>query len=121
MAASWTWAFVVVTEPARDEAISQRLVEGFDEGIKEFYDAADVERGGIEIENRSGKLENFPIMSITVALVSGDKSEFPSTHVIAERAAELKKYLKRFAGSNFLSERRRQATVQAQAGVDRAG
>jgi hypothetical protein len=26
--------------------------------------------------------------------------------VIAERAAELKKYLKRFQGSNFLSERR---------------
>jgi hypothetical protein len=45
-------------------------------------------------------------MSITMAVISGSRADFESTHVIAERAAELKKYLKRFQGSNFLSERR---------------
>ena len=64
------------------------------------------ERKGFQVENRAGKLETFPIMSITLAIVSGAKEDFESTYVIAERAAELKKYLKKFQGSNFLSERR---------------
>jgi hypothetical protein len=51
-------------------------------------------------------MERFPIMSITIAVVNNAAAQFPSSHVIAERAAELKKYLKRFQGSNYLSERR---------------
>ena len=42
-------------------------------------------------------------MSITMAIVSGVKGDFPSTHVIAERAAELKKYLKKYAGKQTIS------------------
>ena len=51
-------------------------------------------------------MERFPIMTITIAVVNNAVAQFPSSHVIAERAAELKKYLKRFQGSNYLSERR---------------
>ena len=31
------------------------------------------ERKGFQVENRAGKLETFPIMSITLAIVSGAK------------------------------------------------
>jgi len=98
--------FVVLTTPERDNVIVKAIAEQFDETIVRFYDDEDLERKSIQIENRAGELENFPIMSITLAVVSGSKEDFESTHVIAERAAELKKYLKKFPGSNFLSERR---------------
>lgn len=98
--------FVMVTTPEHDNDICKAVVERFDATIPDFYDEDDRNRKGIQIENRSGRLEDFPIMSITVAVVSGSRVDFESTHVIAERAAELKKYLKRFRGSNFLSERR---------------
>ncbi len=98
--------FVVVTTPVRDKLTCKAIAETFDGSIVKFYHAEDLARGSIEIENRSGTLERFPIMSITMAIVSGVKGDFPSTHVIAERAAELKKYLKKYAGSNYLSERR---------------
>jgi diguanylate cyclase (GGDEF)-like protein len=98
--------FVVLTTPERDNAIVKAIAETFDETIVKFYDDDDLERKGIQIENRAGKLEHFPIMSITLAVISGSREDFESTHVIAERAAELKKYLKKFQGSNFLSERR---------------
>jgi len=98
--------FVMVTTPEHDNDICKAVVERFDATIPDFYDEDDRNRRGIQIENRSGRLEDFPIMSITVAVVSGSRADFESTHVIAERAAELKKYLKRFRGSNFLSERR---------------
>jgi diguanylate cyclase (GGDEF)-like protein len=98
--------FVMVTTPARDRDICKAIVARFDASIPNFYDEQDRKRKSIQVENRSGRLENFPIMTITVAVVSGSGPDFESTHVIAERAAELKKYLKRFQGSNFLSERR---------------
>jgi len=96
-----------------DSSICQRVVERFDATIPDFYDEDDRSRKSIQVENRSGRLENFPIMSITMAVISGSRSDFESTHVIAERAAELKKYLKRFQGSNFLSERRGESEPHA--------
>ncbi len=98
--------FVVVTSPNKDGGICKKVVERFDATIPDFYDEGDRRRKSIQVENRSGRLENFPIMSITMAVVSGSRKELESTHAIAERAAELKKYLKRFQGSNYLSERR---------------
>jgi diguanylate cyclase (GGDEF)-like protein len=98
--------FVVLTTPAKDADFCKAVVERFDASIPEFYDEDDLKRRCIQVENRSGRLENFPIMSITMAVVSGSRTELESTHLIAERAAELKKYLKRFQGSNYLSERR---------------
>jgi diguanylate cyclase (GGDEF)-like protein len=106
--------FVIVTTPAHDSDICKAVVEQFDSSIVNFYDTDDRERKSIQVEDRAGRLENFPIMSITMAVVSGSRENFESTHVIAERAAELKKYLKRFQGSNFLSERR--GTSDARAG-----
>ena len=98
--------FVLVTEPERDNEICRTVVDRFDPTIPDFYGERDRLRKGIQVENRSGTLENFPIMTITMAVISGSQNDFESTHVIVERAAELKKYLKRFKGSNFLSERR---------------
>ena len=75
--------FVVVTTPARDKLTCKAIAETFDGSIVKFYHAEDLARGSIDIENRSGTLERFPIMSITMAIVSGVKGDFPSTHVIA--------------------------------------
>jgi len=98
--------FVIVSSPERDAELCRTISEVFDETIVKFYEKDDLEHKCIQIENRVGSLENFPLMSITIAIVSGTKEDFESTLVIAERAAELKKYLKKFQGSNFLSERR---------------
>jgi diguanylate cyclase (GGDEF)-like protein len=98
--------FVVVTTPDNEDAICSNIVKRFDETIPDFYDQEDLRKKHIEVENRTGTLERFPIMSITVAVVNNAAERIGSSHAIAERAAELKKYLKRFQGSNYLSERR---------------
>jgi diguanylate cyclase (GGDEF)-like protein len=98
--------FVVVTTANREDGICGNVIANFDRTISQFYDQKDRERKFIQVENRSGTMERFPIMSITIAVVNNAVAQFPSSHVIAERAAELKKYLKRFQGSNYLSERR---------------
>jgi diguanylate cyclase (GGDEF)-like protein len=98
--------FVIVTNQTREDGICSGMIKSFDETIPDFYDQQDKTRQHIEVENRSGSLERFPIMSITIAVVNNVTEKVRSSHAIAERAAELKKYLKRFQGSNYLSERR---------------
>jgi GGDEF domain-containing protein len=98
--------FVVVTTPLHGSGICKTVVERFDATIGDFYDEDDRKRKSIQVENRSGRLENFPIMTITMAVISGSGADLESTHLIAERAAELKKHLKRLQGSNFMLETR---------------
>jgi diguanylate cyclase (GGDEF)-like protein len=98
--------FVFLTVPVFQEAVCKEIIARFDETIPSFYDEEDRERGYIEIENRRGKLETFPLMTITIAAVNNVRKSFESAHMISERAAEIKKYLKQFEGSNYLSDRR---------------
>ena len=96
----------MVTTVEHEDAICREVIQGFDQTIPDFYDHQDKDRQFIQVENRSGVLERFPIMTITIAVVNNSVEQFASSHTISERAAELKKYLKRFRGSNYLSERR---------------
>jgi diguanylate cyclase (GGDEF)-like protein len=98
--------FVFLTIPVFQENICKEIIERFDESIPSFYHEEDRERGFIEVENRAGKLDTHPLMSITVAAVNNVKKHFESPHIISERAAEIKKYLKQLDGSNYLSDRR---------------
>jgi diguanylate cyclase (GGDEF)-like protein len=98
--------FVFLTIPVFQENICKEIIARFDESIPSYYDEEDRERGYIEIENRAGKLETFPLMTITIAAVNNVRKQFESPHEISERAAEIKKYLKQFDGSNYLSDRR---------------
>ena len=97
---------MAVTDPSHEDAVCSTMIQNFDQSIADFYDQEDKARKYIHVENRSGAMERFPIMSITVAVVNNVTERAASSHEIAERAAELKKYLKRFQGSNYLSERR---------------
>jgi diguanylate cyclase (GGDEF)-like protein len=98
--------FVFMTIPVFQESICMEIIARFDESIPSFYHEEDRERGYFEIENRLGKLERFPVMTITIAAVNNVGKQFESPHIISERAAEIKKYLKQFEGSNYLSDRR---------------
>ena len=98
--------FVLVTTPDREELVCKYIVKAFDESILEFYDEQAREQGRVECEDRNGDVQSFPLMSITIAVVNNRGKTFKSNRVIAERAAEIKKYLKQREGSNFHSDRR---------------
>jgi diguanylate cyclase (GGDEF)-like protein len=98
--------FVFLTIPVFQENVCKEIIARFDESIPSFYNEEDRERGYFEIENRLGKLERFPLMTITISAVNNVGKQFESPHIISERAAEIKKYLKQFEGSNYLSDRR---------------
>jgi diguanylate cyclase (GGDEF)-like protein len=98
--------FVVITVPGIDVRIAERTVGMFDRDIRSLYDVEDLERGAIATTDRLGAQQEFPIMTVSIALVSNEDRTFSSYQQIAQVAAELKKYAKARPGSVWVKDHR---------------
>jgi GGDEF domain-containing protein len=98
--------FVMLTEPELAEKIGKGVLAAFDRVVPTFYDPEDLERGYVEVQNRLHVPERFPLMSLTLTLVTSD--QVPEGHFaqLADRAQELKARGKGITGSVLVSERR---------------
>lgn len=99
--------FVAIVDYENSRKIARSILKDFDEGITDFYSEEDIKNGGIKIANRRGKIEKFPIMTITVAMISNKYKKYKSTLEIGEDGASVKKKAKTIEGSTFLENRRR--------------
>ena len=61
--------FVAIVEDEDYEKICQNIIAEFDKCIEKFFTKEDVERGYIEVENRKGIMEQFPLTTISVGVV----------------------------------------------------
>jgi len=98
--------FVLVTTPDKVFNICEMIIAEFDEKVKDFYSENDRARGYIETRSRKGIVERFPLMSISLAIMTNERREIKSVIEIGDIAAELKQKLKEMAGSNFFLDRR---------------
>ena len=107
--------FVVLTSPENAETLGEDILEWFNRASRELYDAEDRERGHVEVLNRRHVVERFPLMSLTIALVSTDR--VPVTHLaeLIDIAQELKAHGKGIPGSVLVGERRRRNDPPADA------
>ena len=101
--------FVIIANPQQAEALSWRLVDQFDARIPLYYNEEDRQRGFLVGKDRRGTEQKFPLLTVTVAMVTGDGRRFKNALEMAEQAAELKEYAKTLPGSNFVKERRGEA------------
>ncbi len=103
--------FVIISTPNKAEAISQYICNSFDASIGNFYSDEDQAQKKIISVNRKGQVEEFPLMSISIAVVTNDLKELTSMPQIAHLAAELKKYAKSKPagelGSSYVIDRRK--------------
>lgn len=99
--------FVLITTPGRDVRIGEAAVSMFDRDIKALYDLEDLERGCIETTDRTGAQREFPLMTVSIAIVSNEDRAFSSYQEVGEVAAELKKYAKSIDRSVWVKDHRR--------------
>ncbi len=96
--------FIVVTNCEKAYKICKGVICQFDRRIKEIYEDEDVKRGYIFTFDRFGEFIKYPIMTISLAIVSNETQRFEDHIQIAEIAAEVKKKVKSFSGSNFAKD-----------------
>lgn len=99
--------FVAVVDYENSKKIARAIIKEFDKGILSYYTEEDVEKGWIRITNRKGKLEKYPLMTITVAMISNKHKRYVTTLEIGEDGANVKKKAKTIEGSTFLEDKRR--------------
>lgn len=98
--------FVLITAPENVEAVCEAIIAAFDQRAPDLYDEEDRVRGHIEGTDRYGITRRFPIMSISIAVVTDARRNFSSPLEIAQIASEIKDYVKSLPGSNYLVDRR---------------
>ncbi|MBR3887501.1 MAG: diguanylate cyclase [Clostridia bacterium] len=102
--------FVVILDYENAKIIGKNIIKLFDEGITKYYTQEDVEKGWIKIANRKGKLEKYPIMTLTVAMISNKLKRYANILEIGEDGANVKKKAKTIPGSTLLEDRRKTKT-----------
>src|SRR5437588_12212987 len=99
--------FVVVVTPDVAEETALRIIERFDQEIPGHYDRDDVDRGFIEVEDRQGNPQKFPVTAISIGVASTENRRFSHYGEAISVATEMKQFAKRQPGSAYAVDRRR--------------
>ena len=98
--------FVVVTTSQDAERLARRIIHEFDEGKEDLHDEDDFKNGYLEIESRNGQVERFPLVTLTLALVSECQGRFEHPAQLSDTMVELKRFGKMKPHSVVVKERR---------------
>lgn len=94
--------FVIITKSDTSGCICESVIAEFDRRIREIYTAADQENGKITSCNRRGEIVQYPIMTVSLAVIDNDNCSIDNYLQIAELAADLKRKAKAIAGSSYV-------------------
>ena len=99
--------FVVISSIDHYEKICGFIVDRFDKTVDKLYDSKDLKNGFIIRKTRKGVEEKFPIMTISIGVVTNQKRQFKHIVQVGEIAAEAKNYAKSKPGSLYYVDRRK--------------
>ena len=99
--------FVAIVPGVETEELCQRLIANFESRINSFFSKEDVKKGYIEIANRRGIIEKFPLTSVSIAVVVVDKGRFKNILEIGDVAAQVKHLAKSVMGNSYMIDRRK--------------
>lgn len=98
--------FVAILAVDQAAAFAEYVIREFDAMILLEYSERDRERGYVIHHDRQGNLYCFPLLSLTVAIVTNESGDFVHAGQVVQIGLELKEYLKAQLGSNYLIDRR---------------
>ncbi|OGC90293.1 MAG: hypothetical protein A2W25_05990 [candidate division Zixibacteria bacterium RBG_16_53_22] len=99
--------FLFIVPADMVDPVCKNVIATFDRMVPYRYEEKDRERGWIEVANRRGVTERFPIVTISIAVLVNQKKMFKHPGEMSHMMADLKKYTKTLPGSNYMIERRR--------------
>ena len=99
--------FVAIIPSLQCEELCQSIIANFDAEVTKFFTEDDSEKGYIEVANRKGVIEQFPLTSISIGVVEADKGRFANMLEIGEVGAQVKHMAKSIMGSSYAIDRRK--------------
>ena len=99
-------AFIMVVDPDYAEPFARDVIERFDDGILDFYDAQDALKGQVEVVDRLGERHSFPIVSFSMGIATNLQRSFTTEWEASAVASEMKEHAKSEPGSSYKIDRR---------------
>lgn len=99
--------FVAIVEKTDYDTLCQNILADFDQNIAHFFNTQDLERGYLEVANRRGIIEQFPLTSLSIGVVEVKPGRFKNILEIGEIGAQVKHNAKTVLGSSYAINRRK--------------
>ena len=99
--------FVGIISDIDYDVLCQDIILKFDTNIKEYFNEEDITRGYLEVANRKGIIEQFPITSLSIGVVRVSPDEYGNPLEIGEVGAQVKHLAKTQMGSAYVINRRK--------------
>lgn len=99
--------FVAIISETDYDKICQNIITDFDNNVLKYFTEEDREKGYIEVENRKGIIEQFPLTSISIGVVEVERKRFANVLEIGEAGASVKHLAKTIQGSTYVIDRRK--------------
>lgn len=96
--------FIIVLPHYNFEPICEDIIRSFDEIIPSFYSTEHLVQKAVIVENRAGRLEEIPLVSVSVAVVQSNPDLFADVEALVAEAARIKKICKLRKESCFYVE-----------------
>lgn len=98
--------FVALVTNKNYEEICQNIILEFDRKILDYFSEEDKEKGYLEVPNRKGIIEEFPLVSLSIGVVEVSRGRFHNVLEIGEIGAQVKHLAKVTPGSAYAINRR---------------
>lgn len=96
--------FIIFINNYNYEEGCRSMITAFDSAVKDFYHAGHLAQRYVLTESRSGLLEEIPLVSISIAVVTNRSRRFASAEDLSVEAARFKKSCKMIRGSSYVDD-----------------
>lgn len=98
--------FIAIVNKRDSYDVVTDIIKQFDEDVLQYFTKEDIEKGYLEVSNRRGIIELFPITSLSLGIVEVTNKRFTNILEIGEVGAQVKHKAKSIQGSSVVINRR---------------
>lgn len=98
--------FIAITSPDKVDGLCRGMIKDFDQEIPNLYDEKDRKKGYIITKDRLNRTTKFPLLTISIGVVTNKSRKFSSPAEISDVGGELKRYAKLKKGSSYVVDKR---------------
>ncbi|NNE09457.1 MAG: response regulator [Gemmatimonadetes bacterium] len=98
--------FLYIAPPAIADAIGHWVIDEFAKMRTNLIRPDDLRKGHIEVRGRTGEITRYPLLSVTLAIVSNEDCEIDHVAKVGDLASEVKVFGKSIPGSVLVKDRR---------------
>ncbi|MFI5273231.1 MAG: response regulator [Ktedonobacterales bacterium] len=98
--------FVVITTPERVAPVCEQLIATWDRESRAYYSAEDLARGSLRGTDRQGQPQTYPLLGVSIGVVTNAQRPITSIEAVSQIAAEVKHKAKSIPGSAYYVDQR---------------